>query len=256
MAMKPSRASDSRQSIRRALLAPWASGDRRDLGGILLVRLGEIGSVAVDLEPLPGEPGDGAACVEAPREGDAEAGAGGWDRAVQVAHGRAPYHAFPRLPLHRKPPGLRAAPAINQDRRTQIAARSAAWKAVLAAALTRRRRRAATPIHATELRRRPARASPPRVARQAPLAGERDGRPSVVAQRARQRRALRGPPESGRGRRSPRGTSPGAGIASRRWETGGRRRRSRPIPASNPSPYPSIRALRPVATGRKNPPPS
>ena len=73
--MMPSRASASRQSTSRAATAPCVERDRRDVAGFVLVGLREVGGVRVDLHALAGQPGDGAAGVEAAGERDAEPGA-------------------------------------------------------------------------------------------------------------------------------------------------------------------------------------
>ena len=80
--------------------------DGRDVGRVGLVRLGQVGGVGVDGEPLLGEPGDRAAGVEAAGEGDPERGALRGKRLVDAAHGLATYHrshrsAQPRTRLRR-----------------------------------------------------------------------------------------------------------------------------------------------------------
>ena len=70
--------------------------DGRDVGRVRLVGLGQVGGVGVDGEPLLGEPGHGAAGVEAAGECDPECGALRGKRLVDAAHGLATYH--PRIP--------------------------------------------------------------------------------------------------------------------------------------------------------------
>ena len=95
MAISPSRTSASRQSIRRAALAPCCERDRRDVRRRLLVGLRQVGGVGVDVQALAGQPGHRAARVEPSREGDADLAAGRRQRAMNAAHGENPYHERP-----------------------------------------------------------------------------------------------------------------------------------------------------------------
>jgi hypothetical protein len=82
----PSRTIASRQSSRRADLAPCSSAIGGMSAGVLLVGLREIGRVAVHLEPLARQPRHRAARVEAAGEGDADAGTLGRKLLVDAAH--------------------------------------------------------------------------------------------------------------------------------------------------------------------------
>ncbi len=64
-----------------------ARRDGRDVRHVALVRLGEIGRVGEDVEALPRHPRHGAARVEAPREGNSDAGPLGGEGAMNPAHG-------------------------------------------------------------------------------------------------------------------------------------------------------------------------
>jgi hypothetical protein len=68
-------------------LGPVLDGHRRDVRGVVLVGLGQIGGVGVDLEAVAGEPGHRAAGVEAAGEGDADAGSLAGQRTVDATHG-------------------------------------------------------------------------------------------------------------------------------------------------------------------------
>ena len=63
--------------------------DRRDLPGIVLIGLGQVGGVAVDLHPLLAHPGDSGAGIEPAREGETDLGARLGQLAVDTAHGAA-----------------------------------------------------------------------------------------------------------------------------------------------------------------------